>query len=220
MPRAAASMLADALRSAIAERGSASLAVPGGRTPAPAFKALAREDLDWSRVTVTLVDERWVDPGSEDSNERLVREHLLHGPAAAARFLPMMGNGPSPEDRVEAYVATLPGEPLDAVLLGMGEDGHFASLFPGSPVLPEGLDPASTARAVAVPAGEGTAPPQPRLSLTLAEIARARLIVLLASGREKERVIEHAQAAGADPMRLPIAALLAARRDARVLLSL
>lgn len=213
--RAAASMLADALRSAIAERGRAALAVAGGRTPEAAFRFLSEADLDWSKVLVTLVDERWVGPESPQSNARLVREALLSGPAAAARFLPMKSDGPDPDER--AFADALPPEPFDAVLLGMGEDGHFASLFPGSPVLAAGLDPKTSARVIAAPAGDGVPPAEPRLSLTLAEIVRAGLIVLLVRGKAKQRVIDDAQAQGADPLKLPVAALFAARRDVRIL---
>lgn len=215
LDRACASMLAAALRGAIAERGAACLAVAGGRTPEAALKFLSDEDLDWSRVSVTLTDERWVAPTSPESNERLVRETLLRGPATAARFIPMKSDNPYPDEI--GFVAALPPAPLDAVLLGMGEDGHFASLFPDSPALAAGLDPASTRRALAVPRADVGAPAEPRLSLTLAEIARAGLIVLLVKGREKRDVIDRAQREGADARRLPIAALLAQRRDVRIL---
>ena len=215
LDRACAAMLAGALRAAVQTRGEASLAVAGGRTPEAALRFLSEEDVDWSRVTVSLVDERWVEPASPDSNERLVRQHLLRGRAGAARFIPMKSDSPDPDEA--AFVAALPPAPFDAVLLGMGEDGHFASLFPDSPVLGQGLDPASTRRVIAVPRADQGAPPQPRLSLTLAEIARAGLIVLLVKGKEKQDVIDSAQREGADPRRLPIAALFAQRRDVRVL---
>lgn len=215
LDRACASMLADALRKAIAERGAASLAVAGGRTPEAAFRHLSDEDLDWSSVAVTLVDERWVEPSSPDSNERLVRQTLLRGRAGSARFIPMKSASPQPDEA--GFAAALPPGPFDAVLLGMGEDGHFASLFPDSPALAQGLDLDSAKRVIAVPRADVGAPPQPRLSLTLAEIARAGLIVLLVKGREKQDVIDRAQREGADPRRLPIAALFAARRDVRIL---
>ncbi len=215
LDRASASMLAAALRAAIDERGSAGLAVAGGRTPEAALRFLSEEDLDWSRVVVTLVDERWVEPSAPESNERMVRETLLRGPAAAARFIPMKSVNPYPDER--DFVAALPDAPFDAILLGMGEDGHFASLFPGSPALAEGLDLASTRRALAVPRADVGSPSQPRLSLTLAEIARAGLIVLLVKGRDKQDVIDRAQREGADPRRLPIEALFAQRRDVRIL---
>jgi len=213
--RASASMLAAALRAAVADRDSAWLAVAGGRTPVAALRFLADEDLDWSRVSITLVDERWVEPTSTDSNERMVRENLLRGRAVTARFIPMKSDNSYPDEA--AFAAALPPTPFDAVLLGMGEDGHFASLFPDSPALAEGLNPASTRRVVAVPRADVGSPVQPRLSLTLAEIARAGLIVLLVKGREKQDVIDRAQREGADPRRLPIAALFAARRDVRIL---
>lgn len=217
MDRAAAEFLADSLAFAIAARGSAWLAVAGGRTPKEAFKLLAGKAIDWSRVTVTLVDERWVDPTSEESNERLVRENLLKGPAAAARFLPMKSEA-APNVAAAAFADTLPDHPLDAILLGMGDEGHFASLFPGSPALEVGLDPATDARCIAVPPGE-PAPAQPRLSLTMAEIAKAGTVILLAKGAAKQRMLDRAVEKGVDPRHLPMAALLAARPDVRILLT-
>ncbi len=152
----AADALAAALSAGVRDRGAALLAVSGGRTPVPVFQALSARDLDWSRVTVTLVDERWVDPASSDSNQRLVETHLLQYRAAASRFVPMKSAGAAPEDGVAPMAAALgPAPVFDAVLLGMGEDGHFASLFPSSPALAAGLDLASDALAVAVPAGQG-----------------------------------------------------------------
>jgi 6-phosphogluconolactonase len=217
MDRAAADMVGAALGSALAQKGSAALAVAGGRTPREAFRLLAAKPLDWARITVTLVDERWVDAASADSNERLVRENLLQGPAAAARFLPMKADL-SPNLAAAQFSERLPTGPFDAILLGMGDDGHFASLFPGSPALDAGLDPAAQARCFAVPAGE-PAPPQPRLSLTLAEIARAGLIVMLAKGAAKQRMCDLAIEPGVDSRQLPLAALLAARPDVRMLLT-
>jgi 6-phosphogluconolactonase len=217
MDRAAAGLIADALAMAIATRGEASLAVAGGRTPRHAFRLLSAKSLDWRRVTITLVDERWVEPTSEDSNERLVRENLLQSEAGVATFLPMKADG-APNAAAARFAERLPDHPFDAVLLGMGDDGHFASLFPGSPALEVGLDPASDVRCIAVPAGE-PAPLQPRLSLTLAEIARAGLVLLLAKGAAKQRMLDRAVEKGVDPRHLPMAALLAARPDVRILLT-
>jgi 6-phosphogluconolactonase len=154
---------------------------------------------------VTLTDERWVDAESADSNARLVGESLLQGAAASARFVPLKAahalNSESAARTASAVLDEL--RPLDAVLLGMGADGHFASLFPGSPALERGLDPAAPA-VIAVPAGT-PAPVQPRLSLTLPALADAGLVLLAIRGDEKLEALDSAEAEG-----LPIAALMRA----------
>lgn len=200
---AAADRLAEALEAGLAERGRASLALAGGSTPGDIYRRLSGRALDWSRVGVTLTDERWVEPNSPDSNARLVLEALLTGPAARARFIPLKPDGTSQlEAPAEAEAALADLWPLDSALLGMGADGHFASLFPGSPALDMGLAPHGPARVVAAPAG-APAPPQPRLSLTLSALRDARGLLLAIRGAEKLSVLERAEIDG-----LPVAALL------------
>ena len=117
-----AARIATLLSDAIAARGVATLAVSGGRSPRPVLEALSKVPLDWTKLIVTLVDERWVDPVSADSNERLVRETLLQGPAAAARFVPMKNSAADAyagQSAVEADFTALPW-PFDIILLGMG----------------------------------------------------------------------------------------------------
>lgn len=180
-----AARIAGVLSEAVAERGVASIAVSGGRSPRPVLEALARADLDWSKVVVTLVDERWVDAHDESSNERLVRETLLQGDAAQARFVPMKNDAADAyagQPLVEAAFADLPW-PLDIVLLGMGEDGHTASLFPQARELAEGLS--SEARTIAV---NPPAAPHQRLSLTASAILAARHIFLQISGNAKTAI--------------------------------
>ncbi|HEX5776710.1 MAG TPA: 6-phosphogluconolactonase [Caulobacteraceae bacterium] len=186
-PRAAAEEAADAiaaaLRDAVLERGAATFIATGGRTPAPVYDQLARADLPWDKVSVTLTDERWVDPLSPDSNERLVRDHLFVERGAAAAFAPLKTAHATPAEAVEEVCGLLaPVLPADVVLLGMGEDGHVASLFPGGRVEAEGL-------AVGVETGA----PQPRLSLTFQALEPRRLTVLLISGEAKRRVLEHGE---------------------------
>ena len=207
---AAAERIASLLRAALAERGAAALVATGGSTPGPVYDRLARTDLGWSSVTVTLSDERCVDPASSDSNERMVRERLLQGRAAAARFIPLKGEG-GPEEDAAAASAALAGlpRPVDVVLLGMGDDGHIASLFPGSPALAIGLDPGEQQLCIAVPTGEGRAPPQPRLSLTLPLLKSAGRVILLFTGRKKFDVIE-AALRHPDPHLYPVCAVLGA----------
>ncbi len=202
LAEAAASVIGEALNRSLCEGAArASLVATGGSTPAAAYEALSAWPLDWSRVEVTLSDERWAAPSSPDSNERMVREHLLRGAAAAARFTPLWSDTPTPEDaarRAETAVRRL--LPADVALLGMGEDGHIASLFPGNPVLAEGLKPDGERLCLGVPSG-APAPPQPRISLTLAALLQSRLVVVLTSGEPKRRAMESALAGAALPVR-------------------
>lgn len=201
---AAADRLGEALEAGLRDRGAATMALAGGGTPGDIYRRLSERPLDWSRVSVTLTDERWVDAASPDSNARLVRETLLQGLAAQARLVPLKDDtSRTPEAAARAADAALASTwPLDAVLLGMGDDGHFASLFPGSPTLRAGLDPSGRDRVIAVPAGE-PAPPQPRISLTLPAVLHTRLLLLVIRGSEKLSVLERA---GEEA--IPVAALL------------
>jgi len=195
LAEAAAAGVAAALREGLATRGPASLVATGGRSPGPVYDRLAAADLDWARVNVTLSDERCVDADAPQSNARLVRERLLQDRAAKAHLIPLW----PPADPAALRALS----PFDAVMLGMGEDGHVASLIPGDPALPTLLDPAGKALLAEVPAGLGT-PPVARISLTLSALLGSRAIFLLIAGSAKRQVIDRA-AAGAD---LPVTALL------------
>ena len=187
---AAAEAIADWLAAGLDENGRASLVGTGGSSPGPVYDLLATLPLPWGQVSVTLSDERWVPPTSPDSNERQLRDRLLVGEAALANFVPLWSDAPSAEeaaDIAEPAVADL--FPADVVLLGMGEDGHFASLFPGSPALEEGLDPLGGSFVIAVPAGE-PAPAMARLSLTLHALKQAYLTIVLIRGEAKRRIVE------------------------------
>lgn len=191
---AAADAIEAALRGALDARRHASLVATGGRAPGPVYDRLSHADLNWSKVAVTLSDERQVDAASPASNARLLRERLLVGRAANARFLPLT-------DYAEPALKQL--LPFDAVILGMGEDGHIASLIPGSPLIDEAMDPAGERLLAESPAGWGT-PPVARITLTLAALLQSRAIFLLIAGEAKRQVIADARA-GAD---LPVRALL------------
>ncbi|GGY09075.1 6-phosphogluconolactonase [Paludibacterium paludis] len=182
-------------------RGEAVLAVSGGRSPLPFFERLSQADLDWSRVTVTLVDERVVAQDHPDSNARLVREALLVNRAAAARFHPMVRDGESAEEAASARLAEFRQPQL--VVLGMGEDGHTASLFPDAPELTLGLSPDAPAVIAVTP---GSAPHR-RVSLTLPALCAASRLYLSIQGEAKRAVLDKALA-GADPA-LPVSVLLA-----------
>ncbi len=199
---AAADAIARALQEALAQRERARLLLSGGTTPAPAYAALSRHELDWSRVDVALVDERWLLPDDPDSNARLVREHLLQNRAAAARFEAITQPGRTLDDAVACANAHA-RQPAAAAVLGMGDDGHTASLFPGM----HGLDRAlgSERPYVAVDARDcpGARQWAKRISLTPAGLRYARTRLLLLRGENKRQVFERALADG-DPHRWPV----------------
>ncbi|WP_242124583.1 6-phosphogluconolactonase [Sphingobium sp. Sx8-8] len=185
--------IAAILGEAIAARGVATIALSGGRSPRPVLEALSGAAIDWDKVIVTLVDERWVAPGHADSNERLIRETLLQGAAAGARFVPMKNDAADAyagQAACEAAFAALPW-PLDIVLLGMGEDGHTASLFPEAKELAEGLSTSALTLAVTPPAA-----PHQRMSLSAKAILSSRHIFLQIGGAAKKAVYDRALAGG------------------------
>jgi 6-phosphogluconolactonase len=208
---ACAARLTDALALALAETGKAVFAGAGGSTPAPIYSAMADAEIDWSRVVVTLVDERYVPEPSPDSNAALIRQTLMTGPAAAARFVPLYHSEVT-VDRAAALAAHAlahEGRRLDAVLLGMGEDGHICSMFPDSPTLKTLLSPTLPPTVLGVPPGrDGAAPSLERLSINLPYLIQAGRVVLALTGAAKRAVFER-EAAG-DPAVQPIAALIAA----------
>ena len=179
-----------AIAAALTGAGRGVFVAAGGTTPGPVYDRLARMDLPWNRLVVTLTDERFVDPQSDDSNSKLIRQRLLVDKAAGAGFAPLKGDGPTPEADAAAADARLRGLfPSAVVLLGMGPDGHVASLFPGSKTLAVGLDFATTELAIAVDKA-GLQPLVPRISLTARALTHSGLIVVLISGDEKRGVIE------------------------------
>ena len=185
---ALADAAADALVAPLARGGL--VVVAGGSTPAPAYDRLSRRDLDWSAVTVTLTDERFVDPASDDSNGKMVRAQLLKDRAAAAAFLPLRQGGETPDDDANGAEAELSLLlPAAAVLLGMGADGHVASLFPGAPALAAGLDLDGERLCLGIAHG-GLAPFVPRITLTARALTSTRLLILLISGDDKRALIE------------------------------
>jgi len=174
--------VADELARAIQAKGRATLAVSGGTTPRLFFEKLSVIDIPWSRVSVTLVDERQVPETSERSNARLVRAHLLQNKAAAARFVPLVDN---PEaEKIPAF---------DVAVLGMGNDGHTASFFPGGDTLAEAIDTETQKRLIAITApGAG----EPRLTFTLPVLEQAGRLALHIEGAEKKQVLKQALAEG------------------------
>ncbi|RZT91917.1 6-phosphogluconolactonase [Rivibacter subsaxonicus] len=214
---ALAAEVAARLGAALASAGTASLVVSGGRSPIAFFHTLSAAPLDWARVTVTLADERWVDPGAEASNERVLREHLLRGPGAAARLLPLKSATATPEaalaERSTALAEVLRG--ADVLVLGMGHDGHTASLFPDADGIEAALDPRAAPALVAM---HPTLAPHARISMNLAALVAARHAVLLLGGATKREVLARACPPGTlaalPPGALPIAAVWHHRRGA------
>jgi 6-phosphogluconolactonase len=193
---------------ALRERGAALAALAGGRTSPPVFRRLAIQFRDWSRVTLLPSDERWVAADHADCNLRQMREAFAG--AEGIRWLslvPALPHGAASATFANGALAPYP-QAFDVCMLGMGADGHFASLFPGAPTLAAALDPANPAAAVAIePDPMPAAGPHPRVSLTLARILRSRRLLLVISGQDKRAVLERALAGD---RRLPVAALLAA----------
>jgi 6-phosphogluconolactonase len=194
------------LQDGLAGGRGASLVVPGGHTPVPLFERLSSATLDWQSVWVTLTDERWVDSQSSASNERLVREHLLRNAAADAQFTGLKTREPDPHSAAIACwsrVAELP-RPFDYVLLGMGDDGHIASLFPDSPGLATALDLSQPPGCVGMTA---PAAPRTRMTLNLRALLDARRIGVLITGQSKWTTLERARARG-PAVDMPVRALL------------
>ena len=213
--RACADRLTDALGSAAGER--AVFAGSGGSTPAPIYARLKDANLDWSRVVVTLIDERYVPESSADSNARLLKQTLLTGPAAKAAFVPLYTPAVTVDRAAAEATKVLRAHGrLDAVLLGMGEDGHICSMFPHSPTLKTLLTPGLPPAIYGVPPGrDGLAPSMERLSINLPYLMQAGCAVLAITGKQKRAVFER-DAAG-DPAVTPIAALIAANVPLEVL---
>ena len=176
--------IALALNVAIGERGTASFVVSGGSSPTSVFAALVagehNHDIDWERVTITIVDDRQVPDDHDDSNCKLIRSKLLQWPVCAAQFLPLTTEEP---------VSEIP-RPFDVMLLGMGTDGHFASLFPAM-VDDIAMDVRATPAVIETePHGE---PMWPRITMNLSMILQSRLILLLVKGSIKREVLAAAQ---------------------------
>lgn len=195
LSRELAAQVTDVLRAAIAARGGASLVVSGGKSPIKFFEALRTQPLDWSRVHLALVDERWVDVTDPSSNEKLVREHLLRDAAAGAHFAGLKNAAATPDEGAAAAWATFAPvpRPFDLVVLGMGDDGHTASLFPRSPNLPAALDTNAAPGCIGMVSPTN---PSARLSLNLSALLDSRRIVLLLNGESKWQVYAAASQPG------------------------
>ena len=197
--------VSDRLRKSIQDQGQASLVLSGGRTPMGFFHQLSQQVLNWSKVTVTLADERWVDNDHNDSNEKLVKENLLINEAYSAKFLSLKNSAETAvagEAELEAELSKY-GQ-FTVVILGMGDDGHTASLFPGAEALPAGLALDSGRSCIAV---TPTTAPYERISMTLPRLLNTERLIVHISGQNKQKVLEQANA-GDNVEELPIRAIL------------
>ncbi len=214
---AAQDLIVDALDNGQRQQtGWASFAGSGGSTPTPIYERLAKRRTyeAWQHTFVTLVDERYVPEDHPDSNAALIKRTLLRHEAKGAEFIPLYRPAIT-VDRAAALAAhslaaELDGQAFDAVLLGMGEDGHICSMFPDSPTLKTLLSPTLRPTVLGVPHGrDGAAPSLERLTINLPYLMTARRVVLALTGAAKRAVFER-EAAG-DPATQPIAALIAAK---------
>ncbi|MGY3233105.1 6-phosphogluconolactonase [Luteibacter sp. HA06] len=203
--------IASKLDAAVKARGKASIAVSGGSTPKLLFAVLAEQEIEWSKISVTLVDERWVDETSDRSNAALVKKHLISHEAHVATFLPLFDAAHA--DDVDAALADVGkrvdalGKPFDVVVLGMGPDGHTASFFPGGDHLAQALDLDGKQSVLSMRAKDAG---EPRITLSLPRVLDTRALYLHIEGNDKKEILDKAIAGGD----FPIAAVLKQDRTA------
>jgi 6-phosphogluconolactonase len=200
--------IAGRLGAALHHRGVATFVATGGTTPGPLYDRLSHAKLEWDKVFVTVSDERWAPPTSPESNEGLIRARLIRGQAERARFVPLKTDAPTPqaaEPKVQWALAALP-RPFDVVLLGMGADGHIASLFPGAQGLEQAMDLTDPALVRAVRPAKAAGSTE-RLSLTLRALLDARFIALMFRGADKREAYRRALGPG-ETNALPVRGVL------------
>ncbi len=200
------------LNAALNARGQASLMVSGGSSPKPLFAALANADIGWDKVTVSLVDERWVEPGEAGSNESFIKENFLQGAAASAKFISLKSTHnsvseglPEIEQRFEDVAM-----PFDICVMGMGTDSHTASWFPGAVGRDAAMNETNTARFASIDARgcEGAGEFPDRITLTLSAVMSSRDIILFIPGAQKAKVFDAARMG--DEANTPVGALKSA----------
>jgi 6-phosphogluconolactonase len=191
LAEAFATTIAETLQQAVAQRGTGFIAVSGGTTPAGFFRSLSNKEIDWKKVVVTLIDERFVPETSDRSNAALAHRTLLQNRAAQARFVPLYHTASTIEEGAEKASQVLKDLPwpLDVAILGMGGDGHTASFFPDATTLATLLEPSQTAFVLPVHAKSAG---EPRLTLPLARIEAAGRTAVHIEGTDKKVVLEAA----------------------------
>lgn len=180
------------LENSIKANGKATLLVSGGNTPKLFFKKLSKIDIEWEKVTIGLVDERWVENDSKDSNAFLVKENLLVNSASKANFVGLFVKGVSADSAqiICSKIYKKEFEGIDVLVLGMGTDGHTASLFPYNEKLKEAYDLTKENFCISI---EPKTAPYERMSLTLKKILEAKNIILHIEGKEKLEVYDSAK---------------------------
>ena len=209
MNTALSDTLASALAEGITQRNEAVLMVSGGSSPAPAYRYLSGLDFAWDKVSIAMVDERWVALDHPKSNEQFIQQTLLQDKAKQAKFVAMKNSEASAvegQEACEAAYQKLP-TPADVTILGMGPDGHTASLFPHAQGLKEALETEALTCAISAIQSEVTGDITERMSLTLHGIAQSKTVILLISGEEKRAVYEQAKQAGS-VFEMPLRAVL------------
>lgn len=199
---ALADKVSEILQQAIEINGKATMAVSGGSTPKGFFRELSTKDINWRKVTITLADERWVEPSSKDSNTRLVYENLIQNRALAARFFNLKQEKELCEKTLSALNSAVNEAilPLDVLVLGMGEDGHTASLFPCSTQIETVLDSNNQNALMAV---KPTTAPHQRITFSFAALSQSNHIFLHICGHSKKEVLKKALN-GRDVFKMPI----------------
>jgi 6-phosphogluconolactonase len=202
-----ADKVAAILTAAVESKGKASIAVSGGSTPKGFFQALSKKKLAWRAITITLADERWVDITSSDSNTKLVHENLLQNEAVNANFFHLKQGDELADETLNDLniVANQELLPLDVLILGMGEDGHTASLFPCSDEITQCLAKDSEALIKVTPKSA----PYQRISFSFAALSQSKNTFLHISGASKKQVLATA-IAGQECREMPIRAFLQA----------
>jgi 6-phosphogluconolactonase len=201
----------DILSESLSKNGSATLFVSGGSTPIPLYESLSKAELAWKKIKVALVDERWIDQQNQASNEALIKRSLLINNAKAATFFGMKTSDDRAnkgQPQTESRYRTLP-QPFTVAIVGMGIDGHTASLFPGAKGLNAALKPESEQITAAIVAKQSavTGVNTERLTLTLSALLKCERLIILLTGEDKLAVFEQAMKPG--PVEeLPIRGLL------------
>ncbi len=198
-----------ALTAAVEDRGEATFMVSGGSSPEALYKSMSNSDLPWESIYVALVDERWVDFAHDKSNEAFVVKSLIQNKAAATNLIGMKNTAESAQEGLadcEAAYQQL-AQPFDITILGMGSDGHTASLFPNANGLQEALTTDALCAAINAHPSEVTGAITERMTLSLNGLLQSKALVLLLTGEEKLNVFRAAQA-GTDVNEMPIRALL------------